>query len=108
MVKVFVNVNQDLTPEQMAILNERFGNWEVISVPRGMNQAEAKELVKSLGKAVFFLNTNASLVLATLAYWDGYAYGNSFFGKQSKGDVYFFIEDEESKKWQLRDLAELV
>jgi hypothetical protein len=104
MVKVFVN-NQDLTKEQMDILNERFGNWEVISVPRGINQEETKKLIKTTRTAVFFLNTNACLLLATLAYWDGYAYGNSFFGKQSKGAVYFFIE---KNKWELRDLTELV
>lgn len=111
MAKVFVNGSQNLTKEQVDILTERFGKkWEIISVPRGMNQAETKELVSATKSknhtAVFFLDTNASLLLAELAYWNGFDYGNSFFGQKSRGAVYFFIE--ENGKWQLRDLTELV
>lgn len=108
MAKVFVNSNQTLKPEQEHVLNEKFGeNWEVIPVPdRGFDQEMTKELLQATRRTVFFLDTNASLLLATLAYWSGYEFGNSFFGNQCKSDVYFLIE--ENGEWQLRDLTELV
>ena len=109
MVKVFAN---NLTPEQEQCLNDRFGeNWEVISLPnRGMSPSEAKEFLKVTRAkncpAVFFQDSSACLLLAVLSYWNGFDFGNSFFGNQPKGDVYFLLYDE--NKWQLRDLTELL
>jgi hypothetical protein len=111
MVKVFVNQNQQLTQEQERILTEKFGTWEVVSVPnRGMSPEEAKEYMRTTRAkncpAVFFPDSSACILLAVLAYWSGFDYGNSFFGSQSRGDVYFFVF--ENNTWHLRDLTDLL
>ena len=91
-VKVILNEQHQLMQEQQEILNNRFGEWEIVSVHQnGWTLDEQKKIGEDLlGNTVVFASP-IPFLMKHLAYCSGY-------GEDDHTQVLVFHNDERQKK----------